>query len=85
MRIKFLFAWYDLWVGAYWDRRCRTLYICPLPCCVIRIRFPMPNVIRDEEEMREVFGEPARAIEVPVQLREIDHSTYVVRKRGNEQ
>ncbi len=31
-RVKFLFAWYDLWVGVFWDRKSRKLYILPLPC-----------------------------------------------------
>ena len=35
----FFFAWYDLWVGAYWDRDRRCLYVCPLPCCVIMLKF----------------------------------------------
>lgn len=30
-RIRFLFAWYDIWIGAYWDRRNRRLYILPIP------------------------------------------------------
>jgi hypothetical protein len=29
------FKWYDLWIGAYWDRKNHILYICPLPCIVI--------------------------------------------------
>jgi hypothetical protein len=33
MRIRF--AWYDLWVGAFWDRRARVLYVCPLPCLLL--------------------------------------------------
>lgn len=37
MRIKF--AWYDIWVGAFWDRKQRILYICPLPMLLIEIRF----------------------------------------------
>lgn len=32
MNIKPVFAWYDLWVGAYWDRAKRRLYILPIPC-----------------------------------------------------
>lgn len=32
LRIKPVFAWYDLWVGAYWDRNARRLYVFPLPC-----------------------------------------------------
>lgn len=32
MRIKPLFAWYDLWVGAFWDSKKRRLCVLPLPC-----------------------------------------------------
>ena len=27
-----VFTWYDMWVGAYWDRKSKKLYILPLPC-----------------------------------------------------
>ncbi len=37
MKVRVYWAWYDLWIGAYWDRRGRTLYLCPLPTLVIRI------------------------------------------------
>lgn len=40
MMIRPLFAWYDLWIGAYWDRRTRTLYLLPLPCVGIACHFP---------------------------------------------
>lgn len=36
MRVKFFIAWYDLWIGAYYDRKARALYVCPLPCLVFR-------------------------------------------------
>ena len=36
--MKIRFAWYDLWVGAYWDRKHRVLYVCPIPMVVIEIR-----------------------------------------------
>lgn len=32
MKIELLLAWYDLWVGAYWDAARRKLYVLPLPC-----------------------------------------------------
>lgn len=35
MTIKVEFLWYDFWVGAFWDRAKRKLYVCPLPCVVI--------------------------------------------------
>lgn len=36
--IQFKFAWYDFWVGAYWDRKARVLYVCPLPCVLLVIK-----------------------------------------------
>ena len=39
MKVRPIFAWYDLWVGAYWDRKQRRLYILPLPCVGIVISF----------------------------------------------
>ena len=30
-------VWFDLWVGAYWDSKARSLYLCPLPTLVLRI------------------------------------------------
>ncbi len=32
MRIRPIFAWYDLWIGAFIDRAKRRLYVLPLPC-----------------------------------------------------
>ena len=37
MKLSFFFAWYDLWVGIYFDRVRRTAYLCLLPCCVLKI------------------------------------------------
>jgi len=39
MKISFLFAWYDLWIGAYWDKAHKWLYILPLPMCGIILKF----------------------------------------------
>jgi hypothetical protein len=39
MTVKPIFAWYDLWIGAFWDRKLRKLYILPLPCIGIVLEF----------------------------------------------
>lgn len=44
MSIHFLFAWYDMWIGAFWDSRKRRLYIFPVPCLGFYVQFPPDNV-----------------------------------------
>lgn len=39
MTVTLIFAWYDLWVGAFWDSKKRWLYILPLPCVGIILKF----------------------------------------------
>lgn len=37
MKITPFFRWYDLWIGAYWDRKARVLYVCPVPMFGVKI------------------------------------------------
>ena len=37
MRVSVFWALYDFWVGAFWDRKKRILYVCPIPTVVIKI------------------------------------------------
>ncbi len=39
MSIRPFFAWYDLWIGAYWNSETETLYVCPLPMVGLRVGF----------------------------------------------
>jgi hypothetical protein len=39
VKVRPIFAWYDLWIGAFWDRGQRRLYILPLPCLGVVIQF----------------------------------------------
>lgn len=39
MTIRPIVAWYDIWVGFFWDQGKRRLYILPIPCIGIVIQF----------------------------------------------
>jgi len=43
MKVKLLFAWYDLWVGLFWDKKKKWLYILPFPCLGIILKFGFPE------------------------------------------
>lgn len=32
-----MIAWYDAWIGVYYDRAKHRLYIFPLPCIGLRV------------------------------------------------
>lgn len=37
VKVSLIFAWYDFWIGVFYDTKKRIIYVCPLPCCVIKI------------------------------------------------
>ena len=36
-KFRFVFCWYDLWIGLYYDRKARVLYVFPVPMCGLEI------------------------------------------------
>lgn len=40
MKIQLIFAWYDLWIGLFWNKDKNWLYILPFPTIGIILKFP---------------------------------------------
>jgi len=47
MKIRPLFAWYDLWVGVFIDTARRRIYVLPIPCIGIVIDFEFNPITCD--------------------------------------
>lgn len=45
MKVRLIFAWYDLWVGLFWDRGKKRLYILPIPMVGVVLDFSKPTPI----------------------------------------
>lgn len=54
-RIKFIFAWYDLWIGIFYDYKKQILYVFPIPMLGFKISLgiycPKCNNYKLEYEM----------------------------------
>jgi len=37
IKISLIFAWYDFWVGLFYDQRKKIIYIFPVPMLGVRI------------------------------------------------
>jgi hypothetical protein len=46
--IQVFFAWYDMWIGAYWSQESKTLYICPIPMIVFSFKYTNKRIDFDE-------------------------------------
>lgn len=62
MRIKPIFAWFDFWVGLFWDRTKRILYFFPIPMVGVKI---------DLSDIEVVYYGPENDPDPPVELLEI--------------
>ena len=49
MKIKIIFAWYDFWIGLFYDQKKKWLYIFPMP--MIGILIKLSNAINVHELM----------------------------------
>lgn len=59
MKVKIIFAWYDFWIGLFYDQQKKRLYVFPIPMIGIRIDFkkeykPFSNYGGTKEGIRRV-------------------------------
>jgi hypothetical protein len=38
-KFKFFFAWYDMWIGVFVDKKKKFIYFCPFFCVVLRFKY----------------------------------------------
>jgi hypothetical protein len=69
VKFKFFFAWYDFWVGFYYDQLQRALYICPIPCCVFKLSWGHEIVFPPEMVECEITNEAAKDYVITTQLK----------------
>lgn len=39
MKIRFIFKWYDMFIGAHWSKKRKVLFLCLLPMLVLEFNF----------------------------------------------
>lgn len=56
MKFEFIFAWYDLWVGFFYDKKKRWLYFLPIPTLGIIIKLPVKWYFIRSKYTGEIIG-----------------------------
>lgn len=54
MKFNFLFAWYDLWIGFFWDQKKCALYFLPIPCCGVVFSFPKAAALNQALQQNDI-------------------------------
>jgi hypothetical protein len=55
VRFSVHFLWFDFWVGAFWDRNQKILYVNPLPCVVLKFDFVNRRKLDWTRRVNEAF------------------------------
>jgi hypothetical protein len=54
MKIRLFFAWYDLWMGFFWQKKTRTLYFILIPTIVLSVQFTTKPLPKQKEKNESV-------------------------------
>ena len=50
MKVSMFFAWYDFWIGWFWDSKKRVLYICLIPMVVVKIEQRTESIVSPKRD-----------------------------------
>lgn len=56
MRIRLIFAWFDFWIGMFYDKKKKWLYVLPIPMFGVVVEL-MPTGYRIEKRKTHLIGE----------------------------
>jgi len=71
IKVSFFLAWYDFWIGLFYDRHKRVLYFCPLPCVVFKFAFGEQGPT-DYEVALQDFKQQEERVEDRLQQRRVN-------------
>lgn len=49
MKIQLIVKWYDMWIGMFWDSKNKWLYILPIPCMGIILKFSKKSIQKSKK------------------------------------
>lgn len=49
MKVKIIFAWYDFWIGLFWDSKKKWLYLFLIPTIGIIFQFNKKSIINPND------------------------------------
>lgn len=61
MKFKLLFAWYDLWIGLFYDQKKGWLYVFPIPMFGIILKLPQKRYWVYSTRINEIIGSTVKS------------------------